>query len=342
MSGTGTGGTRRPDGNPGGCRPNDIRPDITRPDIIRSGGVQPGIIKPFTIGRTLWHGFGAFFHGIVPVMVTVLVLLTPVVVISWLASAWGIEALGTGRGPLAQGGADNGSLLPRDLTRRSAYFVLQLFIGYFHLLAAAAVSAIVVQRLQGKSRAVLHMVATLPAIARSVLGLTAGLAVALGGLKILLALPGPVYMADAVARIIMLLVLAAAIMLMVLFFVVIPVIAVDAPGFRTGLYRGYGRSLFLTRGNRWRILSLLIVLFFMFVMVVLAMSSMLAVVMMSIDLRQFSGILIFAMPLEIFATLMVSSSVVTGLMASFAAVAYWLLCIEKDGPATETLEAVFA
>lgn len=109
---------------------------------------------------------------------------------------------------------------------------------------------------------------------------------------------------------------------------------------RCGVFAAFGRSRALTKGNRWRILGLLIlllVIFWMFMMVVGLLTIGTASVL-AFSIRQMSG----QLPYSYYVLMLVISTLTSAFTATVFANLYFALRTAKEGPRTEHLAEIFA
>lgn len=318
-----------------------------------------GMAKPFTVGRVLGQGFGSFFRWILSLTLVAFLLYLPVVVINWavvvgVGPAWYdpfssyVEASVTGR-------IDQVVAQFEEISSGMAVLGLltQFLAWFFMLLAIAGVSHLIVHRLRGQTAGIGGALSSAPRLGLSMLGMSVSSILLL--VLYILAFTTVVGIGATIGSDIMVVILIAAmailgIYLTMLFFVSIPAAALEAPGFLSGLYRGFLRSAVLTRGNRWRLFAISVVLFLVSIIVMMLFGTVLALAgaeqflllaSMMEDPDRMTG---FSMTTAYF-VLAAVSTVVTALMVAFytafPAVAYYRLYLEREGADVDTLTTVF-
>jgi len=318
-----------------------------------------GMAKPFTVGRVLGQGFGSFFRWILSLTVVAFLLYLPVVAINWavvvgVGPAW-FDPFSSYMEASVSGRVDQFFAQFEGISSGMATLALLLqFLGWFFLLLAiAGVSHLIVQRLRGQTVGIGGALSAAPRLGLSMLGMSVSSILLL--LLYIVAFSVVVGIGATIGSDIMIIILIAAmvivgIYLTILFFVSIPAAALEAPGFLSGLYRGFLRSAALTRGNRWRLFAISVVLFLVSIIVMMLFGAVMALA----GTQQF---LLFASMMEdpdrmaefsmttAYLVLAAVTTVVTALMVAFytafPAVAYYRLYLEREGADVDTLTTVF-
>jgi uncharacterized membrane protein len=118
--------------------------------------------------------------------------------------------------------------------------------------------------------------------------------------------------------------------------------AVAAPALveeNTGVIEAFGRSRYLTRGARWKVFALglvILVIYWIF-------SAVVGVILVSIyGVQGFANLAQQGMPLAFLAVSAVISTILTAIVSTIQTSLYIELRDWKDGPATEALTEIFA
>ena len=118
--------------------------------------------------------------------------------------------------------------------------------------------------------------------------------------------------------------------LLIMIWLSVPAVVVES----IGPFAALKRSHFLTKGHRWRVAAILLILFVLMMIAVIGLMLVLLAVGTAVDISSsntIAGAIIFA----------VIQSMLMGLGASMTAVAYHDLRVEKEGVGTEQIAQVF-
>lgn len=170
--------------------------------------------------------------------------------------------------PFTLGPIDISPSLFENISSQQAFlvFLFAYQASFFSLLVLAGASHVVLFRLRGRPVGIRQAISSLPRYGLSALGMAFSLSI-LGSIPILLFFGknffGNPFMYPVLLFFFSVTSTVAMVYMVILFFVALPAATCERPGLLTGLYRGFLRSIWLTRGNRWRLLALVLIMFAM-------------------------------------------------------------------------------